>query len=96
MTTSQKLQSHACALSVFPAHTSNAFVQALIVPNGKKDSERPWVAVPASPGSKQFSLHYPNTGIENGQLDFPQGTCLVLGPHCQGILFKSCTLSGMQ
>jgi hypothetical protein len=50
--------------------------------------------VTASAGAKQFDIQYPNTTIENGRLDFPKGTYLVLGPQCQGIVFRSCTLSG--
>lgn len=60
----------------------------------RHDSEKPWVAEKASAGSKQFAVEYPNTSIENGRLDFPNGTYLVLGPNCQGVVFKRCTLAG--
>jgi hypothetical protein len=71
------------------------FVQALVIRNGDKNKQGLCVARPAQPGSKQLTLHYPNTCVENSELDFPQSTCLLLGPHCQGILFKDCKILGV-
>jgi hypothetical protein len=58
------------------------FVQALTPIIENKDENR------------LFALHYPNTCVENCTLEF-EFACLALGPHCQGILFKDCTISGV-